>query len=72
MIDIVQQLLENMEQHARAHAVQTKWARQAQLMINVARHVERRRIMHVKVQLQAGQHMALQDLRYLLADLQVD
>jgi hypothetical protein len=40
MIDIVQRLLENVEQHARAHAVETKWAHQAQLMINVARHIE--------------------------------
>jgi hypothetical protein len=40
MTHIAQQLLENMEQHVKAHVVETKWARQAQLMMDVARHVE--------------------------------
>jgi hypothetical protein len=40
MIDIVLRLLENVEQHTRAHAVEIEWACQARLMIDVARHVE--------------------------------
>jgi hypothetical protein len=44
MIDIVQQLLENAEQHTRAHAFETERACQARLMIDVTRRVEQRRI----------------------------
>jgi hypothetical protein len=29
MVDIVQRLLENTKQHAKARVVETKWARQA-------------------------------------------
>jgi hypothetical protein len=36
MTDITQRLLENTEQHARAHVVETKRAYQARLMIDVA------------------------------------
>jgi len=41
-------------------------------MIDVARCAEQRRIACAKDQLQAGHHIALRDLRYPLADLQVD
>jgi len=41
-------------------------------MIDVARCVEQRRIACAKDQLQARHHMALRDLRYSLADSQVD
>jgi len=60
------------EHHTRVHAVKTKRGRQAQLMIDVARCVEQRCVVCAKDQLQARQHMALQDLRNLLADPQVD
>jgi hypothetical protein len=36
MTNIAQQLLENMEQHARVHVVEIEWARQAQLMLDAA------------------------------------
>ncbi len=54
------------------HAVETEHARQAQLMIDVGQHAERHCIPCAKDQLQAGQHMALRNLRYPLADPQVD
>ncbi len=54
------------------HAVETEHARQAQLMIHVGQHAERHRIPCAEDQLQAGQHMALRNLRYPLADPQVD
>jgi hypothetical protein len=72
MTNITQQLLENMEQHARAHVVETERACQARLMIDVARHAERHYITCIEDQFQAGQHMALRDLQYPLADPQVD
>jgi len=59
MIDIIQRLLENVEQDARTHVVETKRAHQARLMINVAPHAEQRRITCAEVQFQARQHMAL-------------
>ncbi len=37
-------------------------------MINVVQHAERRHVACVEDQLQAGQHMALRDLRYPLAN----
>ncbi len=54
------------------HAVETERARQARLMIDVMRHVERCCVVCVEDQLQAGQHMALRDSRYPLVDPQVD
>jgi hypothetical protein len=68
MTNIAQRLLENVKQHMRARAVETKQARQAPLMVDVARHVERRCVARVEDQLQGGQHMALRDLRHPLAD----
>jgi hypothetical protein len=41
-------------------------------MIDVGQHAERHRIPCVEDQLQAGQHMALRNMRYPLADPQVD
>jgi hypothetical protein len=72
MIDIAQRLLENAEQHIRAHVVKTKWARQARLMIDVARRAEQCHIACKEDQFQGGQHMALRNLQYLLANPQVD
>ncbi len=72
MTDIAQQLLENAKQHVRACAIETKRAHQARLMIDVVRHVEQHRVACAEDQLQPGQHMALRDLRYPLADPQVD
>jgi hypothetical protein len=72
MANIAQQLLENAEQHTRMHVVETERGRQAQLMIEVMRCTEQRHIACVKDQLQVGQHMALRDLRYPLADSQID
>jgi hypothetical protein len=40
MTDTIQRLLENEEQHTRAHVVETERAHQARLMIDVAWHVE--------------------------------
>jgi hypothetical protein len=72
MTDITQRLLENTKQHARAHVVETERACQARLMIDVVRHAEQHRITCIEDQLQARQHMAMWDLRYPLADPQVD
>jgi hypothetical protein len=64
--------LENTKQHARAHVVETKQARQAPLMIDVPQHVARHHVVCTEDQLQARQHMVLRDLRYPLVDPQVD
>ncbi len=53
------------------HAAEIEHARQAQLMIDVGQHAERHCILCTKDQLQAGQHMALRNSRYPLADPQV-
>jgi hypothetical protein len=47
-------------------------ARQAQLMIDVARHAKRHCVARAEDQLQVGQHMALRDLQYPFVDSQVD
>ncbi len=72
MANIAHRLLENAEQHTRTHALETQQGRQTQLMIDVARCAEQRCVACAKDQLQAGHHMALRDLRYPLADPQVD
>jgi len=72
MANIAHRLLENTEQHTRAHALETKQGRQTQLMIDVARCAEQRRVVCAKDELQTRHHIALRDLRYPLADLQVD
>ncbi len=59
MANIAHRLLENTEQHTRAHALETEQGRQTQLMIDVARCVEQRRVACAKDQLQAGHHIAL-------------
>jgi len=72
MANIVHRLLENTEQHTRAHALEIEQGRQTQLMIDVARCAQQCHVACVKDQLQAGHRMALRDLRYPLADLQID
>jgi len=72
MANIAHQLLENTEQHTKAHAFETEQGHQTQLMINVAQCAKQRHVACAKDQLQAGHHMALRDLRYPLADPQVD
>jgi hypothetical protein len=72
MANIAHRLLENTEQHTRAHAFETEQGHQTQLMIDVARWVEQRRVACGKDQLQAGRHIALRDLQYPLVDPQVD
>jgi hypothetical protein len=56
----------------KACAVEIERARQARLMIDVARHVERHCVVCAEDQLQGEQHMALQDLQYPLPDPQVN
>jgi hypothetical protein len=51
MTNIAQRLLQNTKQHARAHAIEIEQARQARLMIDVARHTEQRHIMCAEDQL---------------------
>jgi len=63
MANIVHRLLENTEQHTRAHALEIEQGRQTQLMIDVARCAKQRRIACANDQLQAGHHIALRDLR---------
>jgi len=72
MANIAHRLLENMEHHTRAHALETERGCQTQLMIDVARCAKQGRVVCAKDQLQAGHHIALRDLRYPLADPQVD
>jgi hypothetical protein len=72
MTDIAQQLLENTEQHATAHVVETERACQARLMIDVTQRVEQRCVACAEDQFQAGQHTTLRDLQYPLVDPQVD
>jgi len=72
MVNIAHRLLENTEQHTRAHALEIEQGRQTQLMIDVAQCAQQRHVACAKDQLQAGHHMALRDLRYPLADPQVD
>jgi hypothetical protein len=72
MIDIVQQLLENAEQHVRMCVVETERTRQTRLMIDVMWHAERCCVTRTEDQLQARHHMALWNLQYPLADPQVD
>jgi hypothetical protein len=52
----------NVEQDVKACAIETEQAHQAQLLINVVQHAKQHRGMCAEDQLQAGQHMALQDL----------
>ncbi len=63
MANIVHRLLENTEQHTRAHALEIEQGRQTQLMIDVARCAKQRRVACANDQLQAGHHIALRDLR---------
>jgi len=59
MANIAHRLLENMEQHTGAHALETEQGHQTQLMIDVARCAEQCRITCAEDQLQAGHHIAL-------------
>jgi len=59
MANITHRLLENIEQHMRAHALEIEQGRQTQLMIDVARCAKQRRVTCAKDQLQAGHHIAL-------------
>jgi len=51
MVDIAQRLLENVEQHTRAHAIEIEWGYQTQLMIDVVRCVEQHHVVCAKDQL---------------------
>jgi hypothetical protein len=51
MTNTTQRLLENVEQHVKAHAIEIKWARQARLMTDVARRVEQCRVVCAEDQL---------------------